>query len=153
MTELLRIGWQIQIFYNDEYFRKGNLFCAHFPRIHNLTFHRRSKRFMCAFCNFDGLTVKDLNSHIIQDHEGNFNKCIECDFETWAHSVLRRHINVKHRKIKSSSGFNCDLCEHHASTKQGLEKHIRVKHCSDVAKPTPITQAYIRRSKRKLSPK
>ena len=58
-------------------------------KIHISTFHSRgSKRFLCAFCSFDGNNVKDLNNHIKLEHDGNFNKCTECNFETWAHSVL-----------------------------------------------------------------
>jgi hypothetical protein len=96
-------------------------------RIHNSTFHHRSKKFKCAFCNFDGLTVKALNSHINMEHEGNFNKCMECNFETWAHSVLRRHINVKHRKIKS---FGCKHCSYTAMSKSTLLVHISREHSS-----------------------
>ena len=96
-------------------------------RIHNSTFHHRSKKFKCAFCNFDGLTVKDLNSHINMEHEGNFNKCLECDFETWAHSVLRRHINVKHRKIKS---HGCQHCSYTAMSKSTLLVHVSREHSS-----------------------
>ena len=57
-------------------------------KIHISTFHSRgNKRFLCAFCSFDGSNVKDLNNHIKLEHDGNFNRCTECNFETWAHSV------------------------------------------------------------------
>ena len=90
-------------------------------KIHNSTFHKRNKKFLCAFCSFDGNSAKDLNQHILDDHEGNFNKCPECDFEAWAHSVLRRHINTKHRKIKSLS------CRR-SSSKSILTSHISNEH-------------------------
>lgn len=94
-------------------------------KIHISTFHRRNKRFMCAFCPFEGEDVKDLNQHINTEHDGNFNKCVECDFETWAHSVLRRHVNVKHRKIKS---FSCNHCPFTAMAKTTLVAHVNREH-------------------------
>ena len=106
-------------------------------KIHISTFHRRNKRFMCAFCSFDGDTVKDLNQHINLVHDGNFNKCLECDFETWAHSVLRRHVNVKHRKIKS---FGCKHCPFTAMAKPTLVAHINREHGlnEDIANKSPL---------------
>ena len=94
-------------------------------KIHISTFHRRNKRFLCAFCSFDGNNVKELNNHINSEHEGNFNKCLECDFETWAHSVLRRHINIKHRKIKT---FECKECQFSTMTKSALTAHMSKEH-------------------------
>jgi hypothetical protein len=38
-------------------------------KIHMSTFHKRSKRFLCAFCHFDGNTVKDLNRYVCHDSE------------------------------------------------------------------------------------
>ena len=97
-------------------------------RIHTATFHKRNKRFLCAFCNFDGETVKDLNHHINSEHDGNFNKCLECDFSTWAHSVLRRHVNVRHRNMKT---FGCKHCHFTAMSKTTLVSHIKREHAFD----------------------
>lgn len=108
-------------------------------RIHNSTFHRRNKRFLCAFCPFDGSSVKDLNAHINQDHEGNFNRCNECDFETWAHSVLRRHINIKHRKIKN---FKCKHCSFEATTKSTLTAHQIREHNEEKSAPHLATAEF-----------
>ena len=101
---------------------------------------KRSKRFLCAFCPFDGESVKVLNQHIQLEHEGNFNKCLECDFETWAHSVLRRHVNVKHRKIKIKSTlakksgnedaayFTCCFCPFSTTSKKTFHDHFEQDH-------------------------
>ena len=107
----------------DQVFNSADAF-----KIHRATFHHRTKSFLCAFCPFDGDTVKDLNQHVHLEHEGNFNKCLECDFETWAHSVLRRHVNVKHRKVKS---FGCQHCSFTAMTKPTLVAHINRQHSKD----------------------
>lgn len=97
-------------------------------KIHMSTFHWRNKRFLCAFCTFDGISAKDLNNHITLEHEGNFNKCTMCDFETWAHSVLRRHINVKHKKIRS---FGCKHCPFTAMARSTLLSHINREHAQE----------------------
>lgn len=105
---------------SDQVFKSTDAF-----KIHQATFHHhRTKRFLCAFCPFDGETVKDLNQHIHLEHEGNFNKCLECDFETWAHSVLRRHINVKHRRKVKSSQKNR---EKEVGQKNARKQHQQVK--------------------------
>ena len=107
----------------EQHFKTDEAFKIHMSTFH----HQKQKRFLCAFCpESDPFNnVKELNKHINDDHNGNFNKCNECNFETWAHSVLRRHINVKHRKIKS---FECKVCPFTSMTKNALNSHLSKEH-------------------------
>ncbi len=111
-------------------------------RIHVNTFHRKTKRFLCAFCDFDGNSVGDLKDHVNSEHEGNFNNCTECEFKAWAHSVLRRHINIKHCNMKA---FGCKHCDYTSMSKATLMSHIVKKH----KKSSKQTSVRRRKTKRK----
>jgi KRAB domain-containing zinc finger protein len=99
----------------------------------NLTTHMRthdqnkSKSHRCEHCDYATDTKKNLKYHLTVHDENRIRdfKCTKCDYATDDKKSLRTHIEI-HNPHRTK--FPCPHCDHKATRKCHLKKHITRMH-------------------------
>ena len=99
----------------NTYSNEGNL-QKHLNAIH------KGVKYTCTECDFSFTRPQMLKAHKDKIHEGILYQCDECTISSPA------KLNLKLHKESLGIRFYCDKCVFEATTKQGLNKHLLVKH-------------------------
>ena len=90
------------------------------------SFDMEKDRKTCDLCDYEGSSVKDVQQHRREEHPGQDKFfCIHCSNQFSSLDNLMRH-----KLLHSGVRFDCDQCEHKASSKYNLSKHVARKHAA-----------------------
>ena len=91
---------------------------------HNLSKHEGIS-FQCEECDSIYVDKNSLAKHIRSKHEGVTYDCDKCGFVSSNRSTIKRHKVAIHNE---GSKYQCNQCDHQATTSQLLKLHREVKH-------------------------
>ena len=66
------------------------------------------KLLKCDQCPKTFYEPKDLSMHVSQFNHSQKILCKECEYSCWSKSLLQKHVDIVHLKLKP--GFNCEKC-------------------------------------------
>ena len=121
----------------DKVYTKHMLLTSHKIEVHNfnplkkeLSEEEKAKMFQCPDCGLYLKTSFILKAHMKTHDTENFNfHCDQCDYKTYAKSVLKLHVRRKHLKIKETKHvYKCNLCTKHQNSKVLLKEHYLNEH-------------------------
>ena len=118
-------------------FTKQMLLISHKVEAHNfnplkkeLSEEDKAKMFQCPDCELYVKTPLILKSHMKTHDINNFKfQWDQCDFKTYAKSVLKLHVRRKHLLIKETKHtYKCNLCTKSCDSKFLLKTHYLNEH-------------------------
>ena len=78
------------------------------------------KHFACNHCNLSFEITKELDTHMVQQHDGKkTHSCNQCSYSNIKAANLKRHMLV-HNVMKP---FICKYCDYTCKTAGALKKH------------------------------
>ena len=81
---------------------------------------------ICDLCAYEGSSVKDVQQHRREEHPGQDKFfCIHCSKQFSSLSTM-----MKHKLLHSGVKFDCDQCEHKASSRYNLSRHVARIHAA-----------------------
>ena len=92
--------------------------------------HEVNELIYCSDCDF-----KTKNKNSLQSHKKLFHsviqkkfKCNICTFETIHKNHFISHTNNHQLSLEERAKFQCTYCDHKATEKGNLRRHIKMKH-------------------------
>jgi KRAB domain-containing zinc finger protein len=91
----------------------------------NLYRHIRSVHgYVCNKCDFTSIFKRDLQRHIILNHQQKSCICSLCNYTASTYEKLFLHIKEQHNSIK----YQCPYCSYNTKWRTNLHKHVRKIH-------------------------
>lgn len=111
----------------------------------------KKKPYLCRMCGKDFAQKKDLNSHILTNHNENeelvmsirskIHYCSFCKYKTIHSSHLKHHVYCQHDKniIPKTELHICQECNKRFRRKNGLDSHIMNNHAGNAELMASLT--------------
>lgn len=97
----------------------------------------KDKRYSCKICNKRFQHNSGLYWHTKSIHQGTRYNCDKCPKELTSKTGLRTHTKMVHGDVAPKPGkqaaakVSCDICSGSFFNKQGLLRHLELKHFPD----------------------
>lgn len=78
----------------------------------------------CEQCDYMTTNKKNLNKHIVSNHEGICFPCEQCNYKGTTKQNLKSHFEAQHEGIR----YPCDQCKYQATLKANLKTHMASQH-------------------------
>ena len=96
---------------------------------HLFSAHLKQNQYQCDNCAYQASTVQDLESHLIQIHDGVLPKCDECGHTFTFEVELNNHMMKSHDvRGRDQYQYQCKHCAYQAITIQDLKRHLEQIH-------------------------
>ena len=76
---------------------------------------------MCKSCDYAFIKKENLTIHLRTHNEEKPHGCLWCEKKYWHESDVKRHMNIKHYKLKI---YSCSECNRTFHEKDKLDRHM-----------------------------
>ena len=81
-------------------------------------------KFYCKFCEFTASKKDEIKLHQDMIHKNHIASCSRCDFTTYNPKLLKCHEDTFHKTVE----YKCQLCEFKCNWESSLRQHIEQCH-------------------------